>query len=310
MSRTAFVLLLLPLAANSLGFPTGGGGGCCCGGGAPACAPLAPPCASSCGSYGGGSSFYGGGGGGYSQGYAAASAAYAQQPQAVGYASAPQQSGGGYVQAQAPVPSYSAPVPAPSYSAPSAVGYANSAPAPSYIPSVPAPAPSASAYGSAPPPPPPPPPSNYAGSGTQYEQVNPSAIQKEGQYNEGTGAAAAAGGRLAVVEDAETAAGAELSAVAANATANEPTPPIDISLLKLTNDTECNSEDLREIIEQNISDDLNTSKRLIQIASEAKFGGRFDVICSQNDFSYLSNTELFCQHAAANQVSCYAYRQL
>lgn len=58
-----------------------------------------------------------------------------------------------------------------------------------------------------------------------------------------------------------------------------------------------------------MSDNLNASKRLIQLASEEKFGGRFDVICSTNDFSYVTNTELYCQHTTRH-VSCYAYRQL
>uniref|UniRef100_A0A914RRI0 Ground-like domain-containing protein n=1 Tax=Parascaris equorum TaxID=6256 RepID=A0A914RRI0_PAREQ len=37
----------------------------------------------------------------------------------------------------------------------------------------------------------------------------------------------------------------------------------------------------------NIDGNLNTSKRLIQLAAEAQFGGQFDVICASNDFSYL-----------------------
>jgi len=85
--------------------------------------------------------------------------------------------------------------------------------------------------------------------------------------------------------------------------------PIDVKLLNLTNDNDCNSEDLRKIINQNMNDDLNASKRVIQLASEAKFGGRFDVICSHFDFSYITNTELWCQETKET-VSCYAYRQL
>ncbi|KAI1720803.1 ground-like domain-containing protein [Ditylenchus destructor] len=85
--------------------------------------------------------------------------------------------------------------------------------------------------------------------------------------------------------------------------------PVAISQLKLTNDTECNSEELRAIIIEHMDDDLNSSKRVIQLAAEAKFGGRFDVICSSNDFSYVTNTELFCQETKQT-VSCYAYRQL
>ena len=59
----------------------------------------------------------------------------------------------------------------------------------------------------------------------------------------------------------------------------------------------------------NMDDNLNSSKRLIQLAAEAQFGGRFDVICANGDFSYVTNTELFCQETKAD-VSCYTYRQL
>ncbi|VDN54424.1 unnamed protein product [Dracunculus medinensis] len=54
---------------------------------------------------------------------------------------------------------------------------------------------------------------------------------------------------------------------------------------------------------------MNIAKRQIQLAAEAQFGGFFDVICSRGDFSYLSNTELFCQETSKD-ISCYAYRQL
>ncbi|VDM40256.1 unnamed protein product [Toxocara canis] len=60
---------------------------------------------------------------------------------------------------------------------------------------------------------------------------------------------------------------------------------------------------------KNISEDLNLSKRRIQLAAEALFGGQFDVICATNDFSYVTNTELYCQETKGD-VSCYAYRQL
>jgi len=58
-----------------------------------------------------------------------------------------------------------------------------------------------------------------------------------------------------------------------------------------------------------MDEDLNTSKRVIQLAAEKKFGGRFDVVCSANDFSYVTNTEIYCQESSKG-VSCYAYRQL
>ncbi|RCN43644.1 ground-like domain protein [Ancylostoma caninum] len=103
---------------------------------------------------------------------------------------------------------------------------------------------------------------------------------------------------------------------------------VDIANLKLTDDPLCNSEDLRKlmldllnslnklisnpsnkILPQNMDSNLNSSKRLIQLAAEAQFGGRFDVICANGDFSYVTNTELFCQETKGD-VSCYTYRQL
>ncbi|XGW06841.1 hypothetical protein V3C99_016844 [Haemonchus contortus] len=84
---------------------------------------------------------------------------------------------------------------------------------------------------------------------------------------------------------------------------------VDIATLNLTDDPLCNSEDLRKLMLANIDENLNSSKRLIQLAAEAQFGGRFDVICANGDFSYVTNTELFCQETKGD-VSCYTYRQL
>jgi len=111
-----------------------------------------------------------------------------------------------------------------------------------------------------------------------------------------------------------TAADAATAEVAADASATagqlrDVKEPVDISQLKLTNSTDCNSEELRAIVLANMDEELNSSKRLIQVAAESKFGGRFDVICSNNDFSYVTNTELYCQETTKT-VSCYAYRQL
>ncbi|CAB3398037.1 unnamed protein product [Caenorhabditis bovis] len=84
---------------------------------------------------------------------------------------------------------------------------------------------------------------------------------------------------------------------------------IDISELHLTDDPLCNSDDLRKVVIENIDDQLNSSKRMIQLAAEAQFGGRFDVICANGDFSYVTNTELYCQETKGD-ISCYTYRQL
>ena len=110
-------------------------------------------------------------------------------------------------------------------------------------------------------------------------------------------------------EQSKNATSSSSSSSVSTASVSESNDPLPVSKLKLTNDTECNSEELRAIITENLDDDLNSSKRLIQLAAEAKFGGRFDVICSSNDFSYVTNTELYCQETKQS-VSCYAYRQL
>jgi len=299
-----FVLTLSVQMATGFLFPSSGGGGGCC---APSCAPACSPVSSCGGGCSGGFSGYSGNGysgngysgGGYSGGgYSGGSSyeSYAQPQIQSSYAVA------------APQPTYIS-APQASYSIPSSGGYAkssysapsapisqsyNAAPSPSY--SAPASyAPRASSYSSGAPIPPPP-------ADTSSQQVSPASESYAGR--------AASGSKLQAVEEEE--AKAELSDVAStlNSTlASEPSPPVDISLLKLTNDTECNSEELREIINQNMTENLNASKRLIQVAAEEKYGGRFDVICSVSDFSYVTNTELFCQYTN-NSVSCYAYRQL
>ncbi|CAJ0581941.1 unnamed protein product, partial [Mesorhabditis spiculigera] len=86
-------------------------------------------------------------------------------------------------------------------------------------------------------------------------------------------------------------------------------PQVDISDIKLSDDPMCNAEELRSIMLEHMSESLNSSKRLVQVAAEERFGGRFDVICAHGDFSYVTNTELFCQETK-NSVSCYTYRQL
>ncbi|GMT08241.1 hypothetical protein PENTCL1PPCAC_30415, partial [Pristionchus entomophagus] len=51
------------------------------------------------------------------------------------------------------------------------------------------------------------------------------------------------------------------------------------------------------------------SKRQIQTAAEEQLGGRYNVICARGDFSYITNTEVFCQQTVGD-VTCYAFKQL
>ncbi|CAB3398087.1 unnamed protein product [Caenorhabditis bovis] len=71
----------------------------------------------------------------------------------------------------------------------------------------------------------------------------------------------------------------------------------------------CNSEELRTIIEQKIDRITAIAKRRIQDEAELKLNGRFNVICTRGDFSYLVSTELYCQHTVAD-VTCFVFKQL
>ncbi|CAD5224260.1 unnamed protein product [Bursaphelenchus okinawaensis] len=340
------VLTLMPAVALGLFFNLGGvGGGCgCCS--QPACSPAAScGCGggSSYGSYGGASSY-----GGSSYGYSAPSyssygsysqPSYQSQSSYVGPAPAPSSyvqqpvgkyvSGPSYVQSgsyqaapaggyqAAPAGGYQA-APSGGYQAAPAGGY-QAAPVASYQASYQSPAKSYQAA-------PAPVAASFSGSQASYSaakssyiaqeapqyspvgaQVQPAALSDEEPPYRNVVATAASGGRLDEIPGDEEA--KEVSQNTTLSVAPEPNAAVDISLLTLTNDTECNSDDLRQIVKNNISEDLNSSKRLIQLAAEAKFGGRFDVICSASDFSYVTNTELFCQETQ-EKVSCYAYRQL
>ncbi|WKY12646.1 hypothetical protein Q1695_003890 [Nippostrongylus brasiliensis] len=85
-------------------------------------------------------------------------------------------------------------------------------------------------------------------------------------------------------------------ALAANGAASKPEVFTD----------KCNDERLKKIIEENIDSNPSSSKRKIQKAASDEIGGLFDVICSSHDFSYLANTQLFCE-AGNDDVTCFAF---
>ncbi|KAK5970107.1 Ground domain-containing protein [Trichostrongylus colubriformis] len=68
----------------------------------------------------------------------------------------------------------------------------------------------------------------------------------------------------------------------------------------------CNDERLKKIIEENVDANPSSSKRKIQKAATDEIGGLFDVICSNHDFSYLANTQVFCE-AGNDDVTCFAF---
>uniref|UniRef100_A0A1I7XU88 Ground-like domain-containing protein n=1 Tax=Heterorhabditis bacteriophora TaxID=37862 RepID=A0A1I7XU88_HETBA len=73
-------------------------------------------------------------------------------------------------------------------------------------------------------------------------------------------------------------------------------------------ETKCNSQLLKELMLNNMSDNSSESKRKINRAAEAKFGGSVDVICSRGHFSYVFSSNLYCE-ASKRLVTCIAFRQ-
>ncbi|EGT43677.1 hypothetical protein CAEBREN_10142 [Caenorhabditis brenneri] len=73
-------------------------------------------------------------------------------------------------------------------------------------------------------------------------------------------------------------------------------------------DPKCNSEDLKAIILANINESTAVAKRQIQSAAADAIGGRVDVICSKGTFSYIVNTELYCE-TEKDGTTCFAFKQ-
>ncbi|CAK5008622.1 unnamed protein product [Meloidogyne enterolobii] len=75
----------------------------------------------------------------------------------------------------------------------------------------------------------------------------------------------------------------------------------------------CNSEVIRRIIlevfnDNNIGARPSVAKRKIQSKATDQIGGRIDVICSRKAFSYVVNSEVFCEVEKADIV-CLCYKQ-
>jgi hypothetical protein len=79
-------------------------------------------------------------------------------------------------------------------------------------------------------------------------------------------------------------------------------------------DTKCNSQELRQILADNIvEDDANESKRRVHKAANEQVTTQnsergLDVICAPTTFSYRIATDLFCEHTKAN-ITCFVYQQ-
>ncbi|KAK0407623.1 hypothetical protein QR680_003497 [Steinernema hermaphroditum] len=82
---------------------------------------------------------------------------------------------------------------------------------------------------------------------------------------------------------------------------------MNLSDITAANNPKCSSDKLKTIMKKNMVDDLTTAKRLIQKAAEEKFGVGFNVICSRDDFTYVSRSTHFCLLESDGNL-CYAFQ--
>ncbi|EPB78184.1 ground-like domain protein [Ancylostoma ceylanicum] len=89
------------------------------------------------------------------------------------------------------------------------------------------------------------------------------------------------------------------------------TPP-HLRVARASNDDgdsgNCNDPKLKKLIVKNIGKDAQKSKRAIQKAAEAEFGGTFDVICSPCEFSFVISSQKYCD-GFKDQVACFVFLQ-
>uniref|UniRef100_A0A914UPK2 Ground-like domain-containing protein n=1 Tax=Plectus sambesii TaxID=2011161 RepID=A0A914UPK2_9BILA len=72
-------------------------------------------------------------------------------------------------------------------------------------------------------------------------------------------------------------------------------------------DPTCNSKKLKNILEKSISIDTDASKHAIHDAT-LTLTGKYDVICAYGDFSYIVNSNSFCQ-LTKDDITCYVFKQ-
>uniref|UniRef100_A0A914WZJ2 Ground-like domain-containing protein n=1 Tax=Plectus sambesii TaxID=2011161 RepID=A0A914WZJ2_9BILA len=72
-------------------------------------------------------------------------------------------------------------------------------------------------------------------------------------------------------------------------------------------DVLCNSDDLRQIILNNLTQDPETSKVQIHEVANRKLGGHYAVVCTKENFSYIADSKIYCLDSNT-AVSCYAFQ--
>uniref|UniRef100_A0A0N5AWC6 Ground-like domain-containing protein n=1 Tax=Syphacia muris TaxID=451379 RepID=A0A0N5AWC6_9BILA len=72
-------------------------------------------------------------------------------------------------------------------------------------------------------------------------------------------------------------------------------------------DSTCTHSELRTLMAKAITEDPNESKRNILQSVEQEYGGDFHVFCSNDDFTYVTKSNTYCQITKDN-VTCYAFQ--
>ncbi|KAI6189667.1 Ground-like domain-containing protein [Aphelenchoides bicaudatus] len=68
----------------------------------------------------------------------------------------------------------------------------------------------------------------------------------------------------------------------------------------------CNSDELKQIMEEEMVVSPSIAKRRIQQAASKQFNGSFNVVCSWEHFSYVASTQLFCEITIKDLI-CFAF---
>ncbi|VDD96297.1 unnamed protein product [Enterobius vermicularis] len=72
-------------------------------------------------------------------------------------------------------------------------------------------------------------------------------------------------------------------------------------------DDSCTHIELKALMSKVITKDPDESKRAILHSAEETLGGQFHVICSKDDFSYITKSSTYCQ-ITENDLTCYAFQ--
>lgn len=78
-------------------------------------------------------------------------------------------------------------------------------------------------------------------------------------------------------------------------------------LIASNDDPTCNNEQLRSVINHNIRKTAEASKLAIHKIAEKVFKGRFAVTCSEESFTFIAESEMYCT-AGNDKIQCHVFK--